>query len=237
MSVLRRVSVVVLCLTTFPLTGAFADEPSPAPTVAEIGMSLRCALGLDVQTCALLGLSAEQYEAIITATNGYCETNRATIEPLMEAMTAAKKAVDRAYELGDEDIVIREEALVTAINALAQSVSTCLSNVGSTLGTERTAKFTRIASNRLLDPGVAMLELTTEQRTSLMAAQRDRDRVLRHHQKRKDPKAVHAALSAYDTAVESILSQSQRAERTQMKSEAAQRVSEILRTDADSAAE
>ena len=233
MSLLRRASVVVVCLTTIPLAGTDADEPSPAPTVAEIGLSLRCALGLDVQTCALLGLSAEQYEAIITATNGYCETHRATIEPLIEAMTTAKKAVDRAYELCDEDIAVKEEALITSIHALAQSVSTCLSGVATTIGAERTAKFARIASNRLLDPGVAMLELTPEQRTSLMAAQRERDRVLRHHQKRKDAGSIQGALAAYETAVESILSPSQRTERTQMRSAAAQRVTDILRTDAN----
>lgn len=219
-------------IVTLIIYSSAVSATEPVATPAELGKSLRTAIGLGTQACALLGMSGEEYTALAEAVSTHIQANRATVEPLIEAVAAARKDLLRAYEVGAEVIETKEQALITATNALATGCQSLLTSVSNGMPAGRATAFARAAQNRLLDSRVALLDLTSEQRTALRSAQRDRDSVLLHHQKRKNHQAIKAAMEAYESAVTSILTEPQRTARAQMETECAAKLSAILVADA-----
>jgi len=186
---------------------ALAQEGSlPA---CQLGLELRNAMGFGPKVLAALGVDAATYDPIALAATSFCEEHRATIEPLLAAVRDARQDAFRQYELNSDQIETADEALQTAIDALAAQCGDLVSLLDSHLSMMQSTTRANLAEHPLLDPTLALLDLTTEQYTQLLSAQRARDLVFKHHQQRKDPVAVKEAYDAFETAVTQILTSEQ----------------------------
>ena len=108
---------VSVCLTTILSVPALAQEGSiPA---CQLGLELRNALGFGPKVMAALGVDAATYDAIALAATNFCDQNRATIEPLLADVRSAEQDAFRQYELNSEQVETADEAVLTAIDALA----------------------------------------------------------------------------------------------------------------------
>ncbi len=194
--------------------GAIAHG-DPTFTVGQLGCQLRRALGFDAQTLSALGVDSGTYGSVVAAATSYCESHRETIEPLLAAVRIARAEAFQAYEKG-EDTIAKDDALLSAIDSLANASGDAVTTMTNLLTSEQRTQFARIADNRLLDFSLALLELTSEQRSGLRAAQRTRDLVLRNHSVRKDLQACKTANEQFATATNSILTNEQRNTRTQL---------------------
>ncbi|MEE8169472.1 MAG: hypothetical protein V3T70_02895, partial [Phycisphaerae bacterium] len=125
-----------------------------------------------------------------------------------EAVRDSRINLLRAFEV-DVGIATAEQGLSDAIDVLAGSCSDAVAAIRARLPAADQSVQARGENNRLLDARVSMLDLTAQQRSDLLDAQRDRDRVLNHHRLRKNPLAVQAALGTYEDALVRILSQAQ----------------------------
>ena len=124
-------------------------------------------------------------------------------------MRSAEQDAFRQYELNSEQVETADEAVLTAIDALAAQSGEIVALMDSHLTEGQAAARANAAANVLLDPTLAILDLTTEQYAQLRSAQRDRDRVFKHHQQRKNPVAVADAYATFETAVTQILTADQ----------------------------
>jgi len=211
-----------------------SEEP---PTAGELAAQLRGARGLSAGEAALVGLTGEQYGQVVSAAETFVTANRQAIEPLLNAVAVARKNVVLAYEQNSEDIGEKEQLLLAATSALESASAAMLASAHAAMGTESTSKHARLGQNRLLDPSVALLDLTDPQKTAVRAAQRDRDRVLRHHRDRKNPHAVKQALDSYETAIQATLTEPQRTERQQLIAAASTHLPAILAAESASSPE
>ena len=175
----------------------------------QLGLELRNALGFGPKMLAALGVDAATYDSILSAATTFCDENRATIEPLLAAVRAAEQDALRQYELNTDQIATADEAVLTAIDALAAQSEEVVSLMDGYLTEGQAAARANAAANGLLEPALAMLDLSAEQYAQLLAAQRDRDRVFDHHQQRKDPVALADAYGTFQTAVAQILTADQ----------------------------
>lgn len=187
---------------------ARADDPIPA---CRLGLELRNALGFGPKVLAALGVDAATYDPIALAATSFCEEHRATIEPLLEAVRDARQDAFRQYELNSDQIETADEVLLTAIGVLAAQSGDIVGLMDGYLSSEQSTTRAYLAEHPLLDPTLALLDLTTEQYNELLTAQRDRDLVFKHHQQRKDLVLVKDAYDAFEAAVAQILTPDQQA--------------------------
>ncbi len=177
-------------------------------TACTLGRDLRAALGFGAQELAALGVASNTQSSIHTAAATFCDQNQGTIEPLIATYKSARQAAFLKYESG-EDTTTTDEALQTAISALESASSSVITTMRGLLSSEQQTAQARLTANRLLDTSIALLNLTTEQRTALKAAQRTRDAVMRHHKDRKNCQAVASAQETFNATVASALDGSQ----------------------------
>jgi hypothetical protein len=160
---------------------------------------------------AALGVNSQTLQSIVYQAETYCSQNRATVEPLLAAIETARENRFRAYEqgtaTGDDD-----QALITAIAALAEVSSTPINTLKQYLSSPQQSIFDRIVANRLLDPALAILDLNSQQRSDLRSAQRTRDLTLKHHKDRKDLVACKSATDTFGGAVTTALTENQETE-------------------------
>lgn len=189
------------------VTALYGDE---IPT-CKLAARWRSALGFDGPQMAALGVNSETLQSIVAQAESYCSQNRGTVEPLLAAIQSARQNRFRAYELGtatnDDD-----QTLLNAISALAEVSSTPISTLKQYLSTPQQSLFDRIAANRLLDPALAIIDLTSQQRSDLRSAQRTRDLTLKHHRNRKDLVACKSASDTFNVAVATALTDDQETE-------------------------
>jgi hypothetical protein len=192
--------------------------PLQAETSAEqLGCQLREALGFDAKTLSALAVPSNHYSLIAAEATTFCNGNRETIEPLIAAAMAARSAAMTAYQ-SEGDVVAADEDWIEAIQALRAQCNSVVADMEEHLTGGQQTQRSRVDANRLLDTTIALLDVTSEQRTALRSAQRTRDQVLRHHKSRKDLTAVKAALEAFETSVSATLDASQETARSELAS-------------------
>lgn len=196
----------VACCAALSLT--LAGTARAELTDEQLGCHLRDALGFDARTLSCLGAPSNTYQLIAAEATLFCDQNRATVEPLIGAFLTAKAAAHRAYESGGE-VSSADSALIEAIEELAAESGTAVSEMEGHLTTDQRTSRARVDDNRLLDPTIAILELTSEQRNDLRNAQRTRDLVLRNHCGRKSLTECASAMSAFGVAVDEVLTENQ----------------------------
>lgn len=189
------------------------QEAAATTTAAELGCRLRDALGFDARTLSCLGVDAETYALIDSDAESFCDSNRATVESLIDAVTAAKAAALVAYEK-DGEVATADLAVISAIGALAAESGSAISNMTAHLTVQQQASQANVANNRLLDPNLALLELASEARDTIRAAQQARDLMLKGHCSRKDLAACAEAVSTFEAVVTATLSGGQQSERS-----------------------
>lgn len=177
-----------------------------------LGQRLRAALGFGSQELAAMGVASNNQTSIINAATTFCDQNRETIEPLITAYISARQAMQLAYENGD-DPTSTDAALLTAMANLESASSTIITSMCGHLSGEQQTVQAQLAANRLLDTSIALLDLSSEQRTALRAAQRTRDAVMRHQKTRKNASAVAEAHADFEAAVAGVLDGSQETQR------------------------
>lgn len=182
-------------------------------TDCQLSQQLRYALGFGPKELAALNVDGATQTAIAVAAQLHVQQNRPTLEPLILAIITARQNAFRLYEL-NEEVMAADQSLITAIDSLAESCSTLVAALRNLMTPDQRTKHTRIDSNRLLEPALALLDLTSQQRTELQTAQRTRDLVFRHHKDRKNPVKMSDARQAFEAAVEAALSPEQESERT-----------------------
>jgi hypothetical protein len=203
----RTACFVGMCLTAIVSVPAVAQEGSiPA---CQLGLELRNALGFGPKVLAVVGVDAATYDSIVLAATSFCDSHRATIEPLLADVRSAQQDAFRQYELNSDQIETADGAVLSAINVLAAQSGEVVGQMDGYLTTQQAAQRANAAANVLLDATLAVLDLTQEQYSQVLSAQRDRDRVFKHHQQRKDPVAVKEAYDAFVTAIGSILTSEQ----------------------------
>lgn len=208
MQPVRRNHVVVVFLACLmPALDAVHGQSADDQLAGE----LREALGFGARTLGALGMSSTPYAQIAADAASFVEGNRQTIEPLVNAVTEHKRAIVRATET-QGDVAAAEQAYLTTVGVLADACTTVIETMEGRLSEPQQEKRARTTDNRLLDPTLALLELTSQQRADLLAAQHARDQVLRHHKSRKDLVAVQAALATFTQAVAGVLTENQEAE-------------------------
>jgi len=205
----KMTSLACAGVVTAVLTLAWADEP-PVP-VCELGLQLRDALGFGPAALAALGVDEETHNAIAAAADSFCEQSRLTVEPILTVVYEARQDAFRQYELGG-DVVTTDQALDTAVAALASACEEATATMDNLLTTEQQALRVHVAANRMLEAPLCLLDLNTEQRDELLLAQRTRDLVLMHYKLRKNPPAVQRAAAAYQASLAAILTTEQKAQ-------------------------
>lgn len=209
---MRQFSSKWMTIPALFITSLFVEQASAA-TAGELGCRLRDALGFDARTLSCLGVEAQTYSLIDSDAESFCDTNRATVESLIDAVTAAKGAALAAYEKG-EDVATADQAVISAVGALAAECGDVIGSMSARLTDQQRSSQANVTANRLLDPAIALLELSSEARDTLRAAQRTRDLVLKGHASRKDLTACAEAVSEFDAVVEATLPIGQQTERT-----------------------
>lgn len=187
-----------------------------APVSAEtcrLGQALRAEMGLGPQEMSAIGATAPDFEAVATAAEQFYDENRSAIEGTHTTARDARLAAFRAYEIGAGDVSGEDRACKVALLDLLEATSPLVETVSTELTKAQRDALKRRMKEPLLDAALCLLVLTDQQGSDLLAAQRARDRILRHHKLRKNPKAVQGALGAYETRVAEILTPEQQAER------------------------
>ena len=200
-------ALILAFLLAITGTKLCADDPIPA---CRLGYELQQALGFGAQQLAALGVNASAYQSIALAAEGFCEQNRNTVEPLLAALREARGNAASQYESGSDAVATADQTAIDAIDGLTEVSSSIITTMRGYLSTEQQSAHANIASNRLLDPRLAGLSLSTEQRTSLRTAQRARNSVLRHHKLRANPANLKTAIATFEAAVSGILDSNQR---------------------------
>lgn len=180
-------------------------------TDAELGIELRDALGFGSQAMSALGVTGETYGLLVSDAETSCSQNRETVEPLLTAVRVARCARMGAYENAG-DIETAEQTFTEAVQSLSSACATVKATMTGRLSQPQQAKQARFAASLLLDPALALVDLDSEQRQSILSAQRTRDQVLKHGRQRKDLEAVAAAMATYRAAMMAVLSQGQEEE-------------------------
>jgi hypothetical protein len=194
-----------ICLQTTSLL--YGDE-IPA---CRLGAEWREALGFGGAQASAMGVNSEMLQTIEGAVESYCSQNRGTVEPLLATIRTARENRFRAYELGTATSE-NDQTLIDAIAELATTCSATVTSIRNNLSAGQKTLFDRIAANRLLDPELAIINLSSEQRSALKSAQRTRDLTLMHHKNRKDLGACRSAMETFGTSVTSTLTANQPAE-------------------------
>ncbi len=201
----------IVCLACVGLvaassTSVLADE-GEIP-ICKLGLELRVALGFGPDVLAAMEVDADTHTSIIAVSWYFCQENRETVEPLLETVRTVGKNAFRQYELGG-DVATTDQTLTNAIDSLASACSNVITDMDGELSAEQKTLRGHVADNRLLDVRICLLDLTGEQRSTLRAAQRTRDLVIRHHKQRKDLAAVKDAHEAFEDAVAETLTTEQ----------------------------
>lgn len=218
------VSVVSLGLGLGLSTFAQAQEP----TDCELGQQLRNALGLGAMEMAALGADAATRQAVQLVAEQFYQQNSSTIEPLIDAAKEATAQAFRAYELGAADIEAKDQACTDALAALVSACGSLITTMNGSLTAQQQTLHGRRLANPLIDSGLCLLELTTQQRSAIRTAQRARDEVLRHHKLRKNLSKVRQAHEAFETALGTILTTAQQTERGQQASTRQQNLNDAM---------
>lgn len=213
----RRILLGVVSVLASGALAASATAQQPIPT-CRLAQELRQALGFGAREMAALGVNGSAFADIASAALTHIQNNRQTLEPLLDDLRDAKADLFRAYELFDHDtgdetaILAAEQALDTAVNSLAAATSGINTTMTGQLPFALASNQARLASNRGLDASCALLDLTAQQRTVILAAQRERDEVLKHHKLRKNLPRCAIAWGDCGEAIDAVLTAAQRTE-------------------------
>ncbi len=186
---------------------SLADEQAP---VCKLGAELREATGFGPMVLAALGVDAQTHAAIAGAADAYCETNRQTVEPLLVALRTARQEAMKAIEK-NEDVATKEAAVADAMSSLRTAASSVVTTMRSHLTQDQQARIDQWAANARLDAPLCLLDLTSQQRQTLLAAQIARDLVALHPKMRKNIAAVNTARATFEDVVTATLTQEQQA--------------------------
>jgi len=217
---------ILLGLLTASVVGSLAARAGGQVVIptCRLAQELRAAFGFWPQALAGLGVNSAAFSQIATVAASHCEQNRPALEPLLEAVRAARADLFRAFETfdheaappGDAAILAAEQALSSALAALANGCGDIVATLTGLLSAEQQTLHARLGANQGLDAPWALLDLTAPQRTTIRAAQRDRDKVLRHHRLRKHLPQVLATSQSHASQVAAALTPEQQTELAQL---------------------
>jgi len=222
---------MLIAFVCAPSIDAFAETPA-----CELGKELRTALGLGPMELAAMGVDEAHETSIINAATDYCDLNRETIEPLIVAVQTARQTTMGNYETG-ASVDDSDNALVSAIADLAAAAGDAVSTMQGSLNGNQQTWQSNVQANLLLDTSIAALDLTSEQRTSLRAAQATRDLVGRHHKNRKNYAMVGSAAATFEEAVAGILNETQQSQRASLQSALGTNLGTALQSESNNCAE
>lgn len=209
--------------TAVPLRGEVSSS--------RLGLELREAIAFDAATMAALEVGISTYTSIASIATDYCNTQRATIEPLLAAVRTARQNLLLANESGD-DPTIAERALQDTLTAVAAATTSVRADMDALLTTDQQTRRPRVMEDRSLEATVALLDLSNSQRAELHAIQRARDAALRHHRNRTSPDKLRQARTEYESAVAAVLTADQRASRQPMVAALATNIKALRALDA-----
>lgn len=198
-------------IATFAAIGIFsvAGAADGQLTDAQLGCELRRLLGYGPREMTALGVDLTTYRSIATTATTYCNQHRATIEPLVTAAANASQAAARAYQSGS-GIDAADGDLISALDALVAGAAGAITALDGLLSTDQRTQHARVFANWRIGAPLTLLDLTSEQRATLRAAQKARDQVLLNQRQRKDSRAMQAAQETFDTAVNGCLTSEQK---------------------------
>ena len=210
MNRIRRPACTVSIVVATALTLAASAQAQETPA-CELGRQLRQALGFGPHVMAVLEVDAQTHAAIVAEAEDYCAVNRERVEPALAAWDQARRDAYRQYELNG-NVATADQTLLAAVAALRVCCSDAIADMGGYLTVDQADLLANLAANELLDPDLALLDLTAQQRSHLAAAQQARDLVLKHHKDRKNPSAVSDAWIDFEDVVYATLTVEQQAE-------------------------
>ena len=184
------------------------QEASAVTPACRLGRDLRTALGFGSVELTAMNVDQATETSIINAATSFCDQNRETIEPLITAYRTAKQQATLNYEMG-LDTTNSDQSLLDAIADLEAESSDVISTMQDSLSSNQQSLQTLVASHHLLEPSIGLLDLTSQQETTIRAAQRTRDAILRHHKSRKDGRIIAAAQAAFESVLASTLTEAQ----------------------------
>jgi len=157
---------------------AVPDEAVEVADPIEQAHSLREALGYDALRLAVLGLSAEQYDAILSITAEHTAKAQVQLAPAIAAYVRTHQQQVAASETPEffgqavDNTRLGSQRLQQLTGELAQALR-------SQLSAAQQAGYDRLVANPDLEPPLALVgDLSEEQLAILTTAQRERDRLL-----------------------------------------------------------
>ena len=181
------------------------------PTEWDRAWWFREQVGLSPTDLAALGVEAEAHEALIEAVRehfaDHAETDGAAIDRLSAARRKAAGTISWGRDPGADFDRLRTErqAVIRALGSPAEDARDLLPE-------EMRPYVVRAVANAGIDSPYRLLNLTAEQRTQIMAMQRQRDTVLLDARQRHRPTRLDAARERFAEAVEELLTEEQQTE-------------------------
>jgi hypothetical protein len=238
-----RIALIVCIFSGMRVFSAAADEPQtpppvspPAPSplsVNELISEIRAVTGLGPRQLAVLNLDASEHESLVATLRGFVEQNQSSLSPIAAGLRSARRAQFTADEAAaPAQQGASDAAIQTAKTQLVQASATVIGDIATALPTEKQTLFLRLIQNADLEPALAIIDLTVSQRAALVAAERARQGVTRHHRHRTSTSAIRQAQQQFQQSISAILTAEQAAAYSQARANLRERVREFVQREA-----
>lgn len=199
------------------VSGLNAGEPVQSMDACQMGFLVRSALQLGPDDLASLGVDQSTHLTIVQTARTYCEGHAKNLYPLIAALQESHRSLFHAYEFEAPAASEHDEANEARFQ-LRKNTDELLMSIRNLLPSGIQNSHVRLMENDLTDPCVGQLNVTAEQRASLLEAENLRNATLWHHRNRKDPVAVNAAMAAYEASISQTLTAFQLDQLVQIRS-------------------
>ena len=224
------VTIVVLLLLFSSL--AQPDPPGDPPGNPELAWAARHSLGFGPHEVLPALVGDRPHRRMIQVGLGFARQGEGVLAPLVEDQREARAELVRCLTW-EEDPAAAYEQLEQAQDAITEVVQDLLSQLRRHVPTPHGGLIARLALNRHLDPELRTLNLTFEQRQTIIAAQRVRDTVIRSARNWYNRTARQEAGATFEDSLQSILTAPQRAALAAVRQVLADRREEMAAAEAE----